>query len=181
MSLVCCPLTKPGVTFAVVRSLHQDDGDDDTLFFPNPAINWIGFVRHYQELQFTDLVMYIGVQAPLLKHFQVGMHLCGRPMLVFWVLAQILLRRRVIPLEMSIPSNILNLCPSSVSRFERFVCLNLTFFCIVSVDFLSPPNSSQVMLLRPVVLDIFSTIYPHCVHVCDSLLLTSLGVPSRPK
>ena len=33
-SLVCFPLTKPGVTFAVVRSLHWDDGDDDTHFFP---------------------------------------------------------------------------------------------------------------------------------------------------
>ena len=33
MSLVCCPLTKPGVTFAVVRSAHWDDGDDDTHFF----------------------------------------------------------------------------------------------------------------------------------------------------
>ena len=33
MSPVCCPLTKPGVTLAVVRSLHWDDGDDDTHFF----------------------------------------------------------------------------------------------------------------------------------------------------
>ena len=34
MSLVCCPLTKPGMTFAVARSPHWDAGDDDTLFFP---------------------------------------------------------------------------------------------------------------------------------------------------
>ena len=33
MSLVCCPLTKPGVTLAVVRFLHWDDGDEDTHFF----------------------------------------------------------------------------------------------------------------------------------------------------
>ena len=33
MSLVCCPLTKPGVTLAVVRFTHWDDGDDDTHFF----------------------------------------------------------------------------------------------------------------------------------------------------
>ena len=31
---VCCSLTKPGVPFAVVRSLHWDDGDDDTHFSP---------------------------------------------------------------------------------------------------------------------------------------------------
>ena len=40
MSLVCCPLTRPGVTFAVVRSLHWDDGDDDTHCSLNSAISW---------------------------------------------------------------------------------------------------------------------------------------------
>ena len=33
MSLVCCPLTKPGVTLAGVRFLHWNDGDDDTHFY----------------------------------------------------------------------------------------------------------------------------------------------------
>ena len=104
------------------------------------------------------------------------MLLCRRPMLVFWVLAQILLRRRVISLEISIPIIILNLCPSSVSRFERFVCLNLTFFlwtlCGLSVSAKQlashPPSACRF--------GHFSAIYPHCVHVCDSLLLTSPGV-----
>ena len=48
MSLVCCLLTKPGVTFVMARSLHWDDGDDDT-FLPNPAISWkvaFDFFRH---------------------------------------------------------------------------------------------------------------------------------------
>ena len=34
MSVVSCPLTKPGLTFAVARSPHWDAGDDDTHFFP---------------------------------------------------------------------------------------------------------------------------------------------------
>ena len=31
----------------------------------------------------------VGVKAPLLKHLQVGVQLCGRPMLVVWVLASL--------------------------------------------------------------------------------------------
>ena len=32
-------------------------------------------------------MVHIGVKAPFLKHLPVGMLLCGRPMLVVWVLA----------------------------------------------------------------------------------------------
>ena len=47
-----------------------------------------GYVRHCQtqESQSTDLMVPVGVKAPLQKHLQVGVQLCGRPMLVVWVL-----------------------------------------------------------------------------------------------
>ena len=43
-----------------------------------------GYVRHcqHQESQSTDLMVPVGVKAPLQKHLQVGVQLCGRPMLV---------------------------------------------------------------------------------------------------
>ena len=50
MSLVCCPLTKPGVTLAGVRFLHWDDGDDGHTFLSHAlAISWkvaFDFFRH---------------------------------------------------------------------------------------------------------------------------------------
>ena len=47
------------------------------------------FVRHcqLQESQSIDLMVPVWVKAPLQKHLQVGVQLCGRPMLVVWVLA----------------------------------------------------------------------------------------------
>ena len=67
MSLVCCPLTKPGATFAVVRFLHWNDGDDDTHFFPNPAISWkvaFDFFRHTVGTTHSEILSEAGHRRP---------------------------------------------------------------------------------------------------------------------
>ena len=73
---------------------------------PQTTIDKTGFVRHcqLQDLQSTDLMVPVGVKAPLLKHLQVGVQLCGRPMPVVLVLAALLLRR-VVSLNMNISNN----------------------------------------------------------------------------
>ena len=87
------------------------------------------FVRHcqLQESQSTDLMVHVGVKAPLLKHLQIGVQLCGRPMLVVWVLAWLLLRR-VVSLETTMPKIKLNILSFFSVCFERFVCRTLTLF-----------------------------------------------------
>ena len=104
------------------------------------------------------------------------MLLCGRPMLVFWVLAQILLRRRVISLEMSIPIIITESLPFFSVPFRAFRLSEPHVFlwtlCGLSV-------SAKQLASHPLSAcrsGHFPAIYPHCVHVCDSLLLTSPGV-----
>ena len=68
-----------------------------------------------------------GVKAPLQKHLQVGVLLCGRPMLVVWVLAWLLLLR-VVSLEMIISKIKLNILLFYSVCFARFVCKILTLF-----------------------------------------------------
>ena len=54
MSLVCCPLTKPGVTSAVERFMYWDDGDDDPHFFLTlPSVGRLRFL--YQRLAGAEL------------------------------------------------------------------------------------------------------------------------------
>ena len=67
MSLVCCPLTKPGVTFAVVRSLHWDDGDDDTHFFLTlPSVGRLRstFFRHTVGTTHSEILSEAGHRRP---------------------------------------------------------------------------------------------------------------------
>ena len=64
---MCCPLTKPGATFAVVRSLHWNDGDEDTHFFPNPAISWkvaFDFFRHTVGTTHSEILSEAGHRRP---------------------------------------------------------------------------------------------------------------------
>ena len=67
MSLVCCPLTKPGVTFAVVRSLHWGRWRRRHTFLPNPAISWkvaFDFVRHTVGTTHSEILSETGHRRP---------------------------------------------------------------------------------------------------------------------
>ena len=66
MSLVCCPLTKLRMTLAVVRSLHWDDGDDDTHFFPTlPSVGRLrSTFRHTVGTTQSEILSDIGHRRP---------------------------------------------------------------------------------------------------------------------
>ena len=67
MSLVCCPRTKLGVTLVVVRSLHWDDGDDDTHFFLTlPSVGRLRstFFRHTVGSTHSEILSEAGHRRP---------------------------------------------------------------------------------------------------------------------
>ena len=68
----CCLLTKPGLIFAAVRSLRCVVGEDNTLFFPNPAIRWkiaFDFFRHTVGTTHSDVLKEAGQRRPM-RHFR---------------------------------------------------------------------------------------------------------------